>query len=196
MFPPCPLAPVPSETSGVDLLQVFSGIVQGLVILRTPNYLAFAGCAGRSSHCPHWATKPRKAIAVQASFSDVIGDVISQAGVTDTAGTTFPFQDGCVLTAQIGASERPAIYLSFLWRESQNTSSLTLCTILLPKSQRGKFSSLSSLTVATLASLWVWCVSSLKNKYRHHLLQSAFADCLYCSHGKSSVPSLRANGNP
>lgn len=148
MFPPCPLAPVPSETSGVDLLQVFSGIVQGLVILRTPNYLAFAGCAGRSSHCPHWATKPRKAIAVQASFSDVIGDVISQAGVTDTAGTTFPFQDGCVLTAQIGASERPAIYLSFLWRESQNTSSLTLCTILLPKSQRGKFSGIS-ITVLT-----------------------------------------------
>lgn len=72
----------------------------------------------RSSQCPHWATKPRNSIAVQASFSDVIGDVIRQAGVADTAGTTLPFQDGCVLTAQSGASEWPAIYLSFLWRES------------------------------------------------------------------------------
>lgn len=89
------------------------------VSLRTSNYLAFTGCAGRSNHCPHWAAKPWNAIAVQASFPDVIGDVISQAGVTDTAGTTLPFQDGWVLTAQIGASEWPAIYLSFLWRESQ-----------------------------------------------------------------------------
>ena len=92
--------------------------VRGLLTLGTPHYLALARCAGRSSHCPHGAAEPRKAMAVQASFPDVIGDIISQAGVTDTAGTTFPFQDSCVLAAQTGASERPAVYLSFLWRKS------------------------------------------------------------------------------
>lgn len=78
-----------------------SVIMKTLQIHRTADtsILAFTGCAGRSNHCPHWAAKPWNAIAVQASFPDVIGDVISQAGVTDTAGTTLPFQDGWVLTA-------------------------------------------------------------------------------------------------
>lgn len=42
-----------------------------------------------------------------------MGNVIGQAGVTDTAGATLPFQDGFELTVQIGAHEWPAIYLSF-----------------------------------------------------------------------------------
>lgn len=65
--------------------------------------LAFTGCTRRSSHCPHSTAQPRNTRAVQASFSDVIGNIISQAGVTDTAGTTLPFHDGCVFTAQTRA---------------------------------------------------------------------------------------------
>lgn len=73
-------------------------------IPQAAGYLAFTACTRRSSHCPHCTAQPWNTRAVQASFLDVIDNIISQAGVTDTARTTFPFKDGCEFTAQTRTS--------------------------------------------------------------------------------------------
>lgn len=102
-----------------DPLATVVPAVQGLTILRTPNYLAFASRAGRSSHGPQRPAQPGNTGAVHTRFPDVIGDVISQAGVTDTMRTALSFQQCRVLTAQTGACEWPAVHLSFLQKRSQ-----------------------------------------------------------------------------
>lgn len=88
--------------------------VHSLTIPAGPSYLAFAGCARRSHHRPYSATKPCDSVAIWTGFPDVIGDVVSQTGVTDTVRTALSFWDGCVLAVQSRALKRPTIHLSFL----------------------------------------------------------------------------------
>lgn len=93
---------------------VWSGTFHDLSIPPGPSYLAFAGCTGRSHHCPYSTTKPCDPIAIWTGFPDVVGDVVSQTGVTDTVGTALSIRDSRVLAAQRRALERPTIHLSFL----------------------------------------------------------------------------------
>lgn len=62
-----------------------------ITTLSCSSYLAFAGCTRRSHHCPYSTAKSRDSIAIQTGFPDVIGDVVSQTGVTDAVRTALSF---------------------------------------------------------------------------------------------------------
>lgn len=80
------------------------------VTLRAGNpgskfyYLAYACGTGRPRHVPHGATEACDASAVHARFPDVVADVVSEAGVCDTAWAALPLRHGRVLAGEHGTS--------------------------------------------------------------------------------------------
>lgn len=72
-----------------DLNESLQGQERTLTTPPGPSYLAFAGGTRRSHHGPHSPTEPGDPIAIWTGFPDVIGDIVSQTGVTDTVRTAL-----------------------------------------------------------------------------------------------------------
>lgn len=78
------------------------------------TYLTLAGGAWRLGHMPRVPAEAGDARGVLARLPDVVRQVVSQAGVCDTARATLALRHCCVLAHQHGANQGPAVYFPLL----------------------------------------------------------------------------------